>query len=61
MSGAVRKYICQQQGREKGEREVAVNGAERARAIYLLMALYPSCLGESSPGGKSDNVWKKWL
>lgn len=64
LSGAVRKYICQQRGRDQSERkEVAVTVAS-----YLLMALDCFCLGKSLPRGKSGKVseeraqlWYLWL
>lgn len=54
LSGAVRKYICQQRGRDRSERKEAAVTI----AFYLLMVLDCSCLGKSLPRGKSGKVWE---
>lgn len=56
LSGAVRKYICQQRGRDRSERKEAAVTV----AFYLLMALDRSYLGKSLPRGKSGKVWEEW-
>lgn len=56
LSGAVRKYICQQRGRDRSERKEAAVTI----AFYLLMVLDCSCLGKSLPRGKSGKVWEEW-
>lgn len=56
LSGAVRKYICQQRGRDRSERKEAAVTV----AFNLLMTLDRSCLGKSLSRGKSGEVWKEW-
>lgn len=57
LSGAVKKYIYQQQGKiQKGGKEPAVPKAELATAFYLLMGLFRSHVGECSARGTNGSV-----